>query len=87
MRDFNGIKVIAVDNGYGNVKTANTVTPTGLVAYDTKPIFSGSILSGESRADVSGLQRACPPHQGEESGVPVTEKGTGDAFAAERVQA
>jgi plasmid segregation protein ParM len=44
MRDFNGTKVIAVDNGYGNVKTANTVTPTGLVAYDTEPIFSGSIL-------------------------------------------
>ena len=44
MRDFNGIKIIAVDHGYGNVKTANTVTPTGLVAYDTEPIFSGSIL-------------------------------------------
>ena len=44
MRDFNGIKIVAVDHGYGNVKTANTVTPTGLVAYDTEPIFSGSIL-------------------------------------------
>ena len=27
MRDLNGIKIIAVDNGYGNVKTANTVPP------------------------------------------------------------
>ena len=49
MRDFNGIKVIAVDNGYGNVKTANTVTPTGLVAYDTEPIFSGSILEYDGK--------------------------------------
>ena len=49
MRDFNGIKVIAVDNGYGNVKTANTVTPTGLVTYDTEPIFSGSILEYDGK--------------------------------------
>ena len=49
MRDFNGIKIIAVDHGYGNVKTANTVTPTGLVAYDTEPIFSGSILEYDGK--------------------------------------
>ena len=50
MRDFNGIKIIAVDHGYGNVKTANTVTPTGLVAYDTEPIFSGSILEYDGKS-------------------------------------
>lgn len=49
MRDWNGIKIIAVDHGYGNVKTANTVTPTGLVAYDTEPIFSGSILEYDGK--------------------------------------
>ena len=49
MRDLNGIKIIAVDHGYGNVKTANTVTPTGLVAYDTEPIFSGSILEYDGK--------------------------------------
>ena len=32
-----------------NVKTANTVTPTGLVAYDTEPIFSGSILEYDGK--------------------------------------
>ena len=47
MRDLNGIKIIAVDNGYGNVKTANTVTPTGITAYTTEPIFTGSILEYE----------------------------------------
>ena len=49
MRDWNGNKIIAVDHGYGNVKTANTVTPTGLVAYDTEPIFSGSILEYDGK--------------------------------------
>lgn len=49
MRDWNGIKIVAVDHGYGNVKTANTVTSTGLVAYDTEPIFSGSILEYDGK--------------------------------------
>jgi len=49
MKDWNGIKIVAVDHGYGNVKTANTVTPTGLVAYDTEPIFSGSILKYDGK--------------------------------------
>ena len=44
MRELNNIKIIAVDHGYGNVKTANTVTPTGVTAYETEPIFSGNIL-------------------------------------------
>ena len=44
MKELNNIKIIAVDHGYGNIKTANTVTPTGIVAYDTKPAFSGEIL-------------------------------------------
>ena len=41
MRELNNIKIIAVDHGYGNIKTANTVTPTGVTAYETEPIFSG----------------------------------------------
>jgi len=44
MRELNNTKIIGVDHGYGNIKTANTVTPTGITAYDTEPIFSGNIL-------------------------------------------
>lgn len=36
--------IIGVDHGYGNIKTANTITPTGVIAYDTEPTFSGNIL-------------------------------------------
>ena len=42
MKELKSIKIIAVDHGYGNIKTANTVTPTGITAYDTEPIFSAS---------------------------------------------
>lgn len=45
MKEFeNGLKVIGTDLGYGNIKTANTVTPTGISVYDTEPIFQGNIL-------------------------------------------
>ena len=44
MRELNGVKIIGVDHGYGNIKSANTVTPTGLCRYESKPIFSGNIL-------------------------------------------
>ncbi len=40
----NGTAVIGIDHGYGNIKTANTITPTGVTAYDTKPVFEGNIL-------------------------------------------
>lgn len=44
MKELKNIKIIAVDHGYGNIKTANTVTLTGITAYETEPIFSGNIL-------------------------------------------
>ncbi len=49
MREINNIKIIGVDAGYGNIKTANTVTPTGIIACDTQPIFNGSILEYEGK--------------------------------------
>lgn len=33
----NGIKIIGIDHGYGNIKTANTVTPTGITVYNPNP--------------------------------------------------
>ena len=44
MREIKNTKIIAVDHGYGNIKTANTVMPTGITAYETEPIFTGNIL-------------------------------------------
>lgn len=49
MKDFKDIKVIGIDHGYGNIKTANTVTPTGITAYNTQPIFAGGILEFEDK--------------------------------------
>ena len=40
MRELKNTKIIAVDHGYGNMKTANTVTPTGIKAYETLAYMS-----------------------------------------------
>ena len=47
MKELNNVKIIGVDHGYGNIKTANTVTPTGITAYNAEPAFSGNILEYE----------------------------------------
>ncbi len=44
MKALNNIKIIGIDHGYGNIKTANTVTPTGIVGSTTRPTFGSNIL-------------------------------------------
>lgn len=45
MRELkNGIKIIGTDLGYGNCKGANTVLHSGIITYDTEPVFQGNIL-------------------------------------------
>ena len=49
MKDMNGIKIIGVDHGYGNIKTANCCFPTGIMGYDAEPLFTGDMLVYEGR--------------------------------------
>ena len=44
MKALKNTMIIGIDHGYGNIKTTNTVTPTGITAYSTEPTFSGNIL-------------------------------------------
>jgi hypothetical protein len=44
MKTIKNTIIIGIDHGYGNIKTANFITPTGITAYDTEPLFSGNIL-------------------------------------------
>ena len=45
MRELkNGIKIIGTDLGYGNSKGSNVVIPSGVICYNTEPIFQGNIL-------------------------------------------
>ena len=38
--NMNGTIILGVDNGYGNVKTAHRVFPTGIVKCDSEPVLS-----------------------------------------------
>ena len=50
MRELkNGIKIIGVDTGYGNIKTSSTVTKSAITVYDTEPIFSGNVLEYDGK--------------------------------------
>ncbi len=49
MKAFNDIKIIGIDHGYGNMKTANHCFPTGILGYDAEPLFTADMLVYEGR--------------------------------------
>lgn len=44
-----GSLIIAVDHGFGNMKTANIVFSNGMAVYDTEPIMSRDYLFFEGK--------------------------------------
>ena len=44
MKDYNNTKIIGIDHGYGNIKTANHCFKTGIVSYDSEPLFTKDML-------------------------------------------
>lgn len=44
MINFNEIRIVGVDLGYGNIKTSRTVFPTGLTVHGSEPVFAGNTL-------------------------------------------
>ena len=49
MKRHNGTIIIGVDHGYGNMKTANRCFPTGILAYDSEPLFTKNLLVFENK--------------------------------------
>ena len=41
--------IVAIDHGYGNIKTANCCFPTGIAGYDAEPLFTADMLVYEDR--------------------------------------
>lgn len=44
MKTIHNTKIIGIDHGYGNMKTANCCFPTGITAYDHEPLFTVDML-------------------------------------------
>ena len=49
MKTIHKTKIIGIDHGYGNMKTANCCFPTGITAYDHEPLFTGDMLTYNGR--------------------------------------
>lgn len=54
MKHYNDFLIVGIDHGYGNIKTANTVTPTGITKLDGKPTFSKNTLFFEDSCYLIG---------------------------------
>ena len=44
LKHYNDFLIVGIDHGYGNIKTANTVTPTGITKLDAAPTFTKNTL-------------------------------------------
>ena len=49
MKQYGNTIVIGIDHGYGNIKTANSVMPTGITEYENRPAFDADLLEIDSR--------------------------------------
>ena len=49
MKSFKETKIIGIDHGYGNMKTANHRFKTGISAYDSEPLFTADMLTFNGR--------------------------------------
>ena len=49
MIKFNDTYIIGIDHGYGNLKTANTVTSSGVKVYDYEPPFKKDVLEYDGK--------------------------------------
>ena len=45
MKTIKNTKIIGIDHGYGNMKTANHCFKTGISAYDSEPLFTADMLT------------------------------------------
>lgn len=49
MIKYNDTYIIGIDHGYGNLKTANTVTASGVKVYDYEPPFKKDVLEYDGK--------------------------------------
>ena len=49
MIKFNDTFIIGIDHGYGNLKTSNTVTPSGVKIHESEPPFKKFVLEYDGK--------------------------------------
>ena len=56
MKEFNNTKIIGINHGYGNMKTANCCFPTGVTTYEKEPVFKDNMLVWNGRYYLIGVE-------------------------------
>lgn len=54
MKSFKETKIIGIDHGYGNMKTANHCFKTGISTYDSEPLFTADMLTFNGKYYIIG---------------------------------
>ena len=54
MKVFNNINIIGIDNGYGNLKTANGIFAASVTAYDQEPTMPHDMLVFDGKYYIIG---------------------------------
>ena len=49
MKTIKNTRIIGIDHGYGNMKTANHCFKTGISTYDSEPLFTADMLTFNGR--------------------------------------
>ena len=49
MKTIGNTKIVGIDHGYGNMKTANFCFKTGVAVYDSEPLFTKNLLVYDGR--------------------------------------
>ena len=49
MKNWNNTKIIGLDHGYGNIKTANCCFKNGILGYNAEPLFTSDMLVYDGR--------------------------------------
>lgn len=60
MKRYNNFLIVGIDHGYGNIKTASTVTPTGITKLDAAPTFTKNTLYYDGSYYLIGEGCGCP---------------------------
>ena len=57
MKTIKNTRIIGIDHGYGNMKTANHCFKTGISVYDSEPLFTADMLTYGRGICVFGCRR------------------------------
>ena len=85
MKHFKDAVIIGLDHGYGNIKTANHCFKSGILSYESEPLFTKNMLvyGGKFYLIGEGHKEFIPEKQNDEEYFLFTLAGIAEELADE----